>query len=95
MIELFDAQVARRVSYIHSRGLTRAADRLPSNVGRASLVHNLTSAIGLLHDQTVESDTDNIARAVVVESVPATRDELVRFHDPAFVGQSLLPVSTR
>lgn len=83
-----DSVPARRVSYIHSGSLIRAADRLPSNEGRASIVHNLTHHLDLLHHNNGRPNDDHLARATVVESIPATREELTRFHDPAFVGQS-------
>ncbi|SCV72039.1 BQ2448_4733 [Microbotryum intermedium] len=38
----------RRVAYIHSQELIEAADALPSNLGRASLVHHLVDALDLL-----------------------------------------------
>ncbi len=38
------------VAYIWSAELQRAADRLPANVGRSSLVHGLVRALGLLEN---------------------------------------------
>ncbi|GAA6023577.1 hypothetical protein JCM11491_005350 [Sporobolomyces phaffii] len=77
----------RRVSYVHSAELARVGDALPSNLGRASLVHALISSYGLL-----DGDRDNDAeltgdgtRASVVPPVAATRQELMTFHDGEFI----------
>lgn len=90
MPETAESPPPRRVSYVHSSWLIRAADRLPSNEGRASLVHKLTNAFDLLQQPDMEgTSSDELLRAAVVTSIPATREELVRFHDPAFVGEWL------
>lgn len=77
-----------KVTYIHSRDLTRVADQLPSNVGRASLVHNLISNYGLLDDNsTGATENGGEQRARVLEPVEATREELCAFHDEEFIGK--------
>lgn len=84
----------RKVSYVHSKALLAAADRLPSNLGRASLVHSLIDALELLQSDD-EIDAEGIERrsgnrARVIESVPATREDLLKFHEKKFVGESHL-----
>lgn len=74
----------RRVSYIHSDELIEAADQLPANPGRASLVHRLISELGLLDDSNQESGT---TVAQVIESIPATKDDLLSFHESRYVGE--------
>ncbi|KAI5478406.1 hypothetical protein MNV49_005155 [Pseudohyphozyma bogoriensis] len=77
----------KRVSYIHSDTLVAAADALPSNIGRASLTHNLVVALDLLEQDGSSATGDGegkVRKAKVVKSVPATREELVRFHDAGF-----------
>jgi len=79
---------ARRVSYIHSKELIRVADQLPSNIDRASLVHNLISNYDLLdHDLTEGAVDGGEQRARVVEPVEATKEELCAFHDEEFIGK--------
>ncbi|KPV75004.1 uncharacterized protein RHOBADRAFT_53914 [Rhodotorula graminis WP1] len=75
----------RRVSYVHSDALTQAADRLPSNLGRATLVDRLISSLDLI---IIDPDTAAPAergRARTVPPQPATRADLVRFHDPRYI----------
>jgi len=44
-----------RISYIWSKELQTAADQLPSNIGRSSVVHDLVGAFDLLnHDDNVK-----------------------------------------
>ncbi|GAA6061488.1 hypothetical protein JCM10212_002567 [Sporobolomyces blumeae] len=75
---------SRRVIYLHSDALIDAADALPSNQGRASLVHSLCSAFDLLDvDQNDPAATTH--RATLVEPVQASRTELCAFHDEGFV----------
>lgn len=51
-----------RISYIWSKELQTAADQLPSNIGRSSVVHDLVEAFNLLnHDGNV---THTISRRV-------------------------------
>ncbi|KAM0748508.1 Arginase/deacetylase [Meredithblackwellia eburnea MCA 4105] len=79
------------VVYIHSKSLITAADQLPANVGRASLVHNLIHALGLLQEDGEEEEEEGDGpreerkRALVVTSEPATRKQLEKFHDPKFL----------
>ena len=81
------ASSLRRVAYIHSELLVTAADALPSNLGRAGLVHALTDALELL-DSGDGSSAVTERRARVVQSKPATRAELERFHDARYLGES-------
>ncbi|GAA5945080.1 uncharacterized protein JCM15063_001653 [Sporobolomyces koalae] len=72
----------RRVCYVHSEELQRVADALPSNLGRASLVHSLVSCCGLLDDAVDSDDPDESSKtARVISPTPATRSELEMFHD--------------
>ena len=84
--------MARRVSYIHSQALIDATDALPSNIGRARPTHELISAFDLLELDDEAEDGAEIqgARARVVEPIPATREQLTRFHDERFVGKFML-----
>ncbi|GAA6042077.1 hypothetical protein JCM8097_004097 [Rhodosporidiobolus ruineniae] len=75
--------MARRVAYIHSEELVNAADDLPANEGRASLVHSLISSFDLLDDG--DFSTGDEARAKVVEPVEASREDLCSFHDLRYV----------
>ncbi|BGP48643.1 hypothetical protein JCM10450v2_004519 [Rhodotorula kratochvilovae] len=78
--------MARRVSYIHSDALVHSVNRLPSNLGRASLVHTLNAALDLVAtDEDPARDHGHEQRAQVVEPREATRDELLRFHDPRYI----------
>ncbi|GAA5967732.1 hypothetical protein JCM11641_005748 [Rhodosporidiobolus odoratus] len=77
--------MTRRVAYLHSRQLLHAADQLPANEGRASLVHHLISALGLLQDTNGDNPQDEQARARIVQPREAIKDELCRFHDPKYV----------
>jgi hypothetical protein len=67
---------SRRVAYVSSPSLLAAADKLPSNEGRPSLVHGLVDALGLLDE----------GRAELIHSARATRDDLVKYHDAQYVG---------
>jgi len=80
----------RTVSYVHSSALLQAADRLPSNLGRASLVHDLVASLDLV-DPPSAADTAELrglGRARTVLPQPATRADLLRFHDPRYIGPS-------
>ena len=79
--------MARDVAYIHSSALIQAADDLPSNLGRASLVHDLIEALNLLDTGDGGSESALGARARVVQSKTATRLDLERFHDPGYLGE--------
>ncbi|KAK4696348.1 hypothetical protein P7C70_g8393, partial [Phenoliferia sp. Uapishka_3] len=77
------------VVYIHSPALSRAADALPSNLGRAGLVHELIDALDLLEGDYGPNNTAGSRRAKVIHPMPATREELLRFHDGRFLDQLL------
>ncbi|GAA5821558.1 hypothetical protein JCM3770_006823 [Rhodotorula araucariae] len=80
----------RRVAYVHSDALTQAADRLPSNPGRASLVHALIAALDLVAtDESSSRSHGHEPRATVVQPREATCEELLRFHDSRYVGTLL------
>lgn len=81
----------RRVAYISSDELIDAADALPSNIGRARLTQELINAFKLLELPGSEEDENPRLlepRARVVAPAPATREQLTRFHDEHFVGES-------
>ncbi|SGY93162.1 BQ5605_C037g11575 [Microbotryum silenes-dioicae] len=89
----------RRVAYIHSQQLIDAADALPSNPGRASLVHHLVDALDLLDHDPHTGDTaheqaeledgqparSRLARAEVMPPICTTRDMLAKFHDLEYI----------
>lgn len=81
-----------RVAYVVSLELLKAADTLPSNLGRASLVHDLIASFNLIGSR---SDTAIVARnrLLTVRSIPATREQLLVYHDEEYIGQywKLLP----
>ncbi|KAH6580735.1 hypothetical protein BASA50_003450 [Batrachochytrium salamandrivorans] len=64
---------SRRVGYIFCNELVAASDSLPSNKGRASLVHSLVKAYGLLD------------RMSQIEPEPATHLDLQVFHSSDYV----------
>lgn len=68
-----------KVGYAFSDELVLAADRLPSNVGRSSLVHGLVAAYGLL-------EAPNI---VVLPVTAASRSELLAYHGKDYVDRIL------
>lgn len=70
-----------KVAYIWSPTLQHAADQLPSNIDRSSMVHSLVHALDLWG----EDDT----RAAVIPPDPtlATAEQLQRYHSPAYVGE--------
>lgn len=86
-----------RVAYISSSSLLRSADLLPSNRGRASLVHQLVKSFNLLPRDADDDDEDDAAekqpckivdndtRLRHVDSTAATRQELLEYHDEEFV----------
>jgi hypothetical protein len=99
------AALTPRVCYISSEEARSCADLLPSNRGRSSVVHSLIEALDLLDDEDLEdSDGDQsdhlsesestsrsaLNRARAVAPVLATRNDLCRFHDKAYVRQLLL-----
>jgi hypothetical protein len=91
---------APRVAYIWSNELQVAADALPANLGRSTMVHNLIRSLDLLDDgsQPAEKDlteceassgTTAIVRKALV--VPPDRElgsyrALQRYHDTKYVG---------
>jgi hypothetical protein len=83
-----------RVAYVHSKRLQAVSDQLPSNVGRSSLVHSLIAAYGLLSQgldkaslEVDNTDCKGKSKATVVEPEEATRLDLLRYHDAAYVGE--------
>ncbi|PLW16504.1 hypothetical protein PCANC_11715 [Puccinia coronata f. sp. avenae] len=64
-------------------------DRLPSNRGRSSAVHNLVKAFGLIRTAAQDSDDPVVNRARVVLTDLASRAELEEFHDPEYIGSLL------
>lgn len=96
-----------RVVYITSSEQRSYADLLPSNKGRSSIVHSLIEALDLLNydedDERLSSPEDDaekeehvpkLNRARVLEPVPATRADLCRFHDKAYVSSYSFPLFT-
>lgn len=71
------------VAYIWSPTLQKAADALPANLNRSSLVHGLAQSLDLLQVGVAEP-----LRAVLLPPDPslATAEELKRYHSPAYVG---------
>lgn len=68
-----------KIAYIHSAPLTDVCDLLPSNLRRASIVHSLIDACGLLKSPNV----------ITVSPIQASLDDLAMFHDLDYV-QALL-----
>lgn len=75
--------ISRRVGYACSVELIEAANKLPSNIGRALLVHTLIHAYGLI--PTSESTEDSSEICEMIPVVPATIDNLAEFHDRDFI----------
>ncbi|KAJ2858368.1 Histone deacetylase 8 [Coemansia erecta] len=67
------SQNTEAVVLVRSAQSIRAADALPSNIGRASRVHALIDAFGL--DSSVD----------IVAPVPLTNAELTAFHSPEYI----------
>ena len=70
--------------------LAQSPNHLPSNPGRSSLFHSPIHAFGLLKydsDQLegAEVHDDHANRASVIQPTPASKRDLMRFHDEAFV----------
>lgn len=63
------------IGYVYSLDLQAASDLLPANLGRSSLIHQLSSAYGLLDNSQLK----------MLKSVPAHREELCKYHDAKFV----------
>ena len=87
-----------RVVYVSSEASRAAADLLPSNIGRSSLVHSLIDAFDLLQTDPNEQSEDTVpsedvpksTKARVLAPVSATKRDLTRFHDEELVGHHLL-----
>lgn len=77
------AMAPRAVCYVSSPALLAAADALPSNIGRASTIHELIDAFSLL-----SADGDASGCAQLIASAPASREQLLSFHDEDLVGES-------
>lgn len=64
-------------------------DRLPSNRGRSSAVHNLIRAFGLTHTASTDHHP-GYPRARILSTGLASPAELEAFHDPEYIGSSPL-----
>lgn len=81
------------MAYVSSPALRNAADRLPSNIGRSSLVHSLIDSLDLFTQASDDNEGVNPlllvrgrpARATLIEPEPVTREELLTFHDGQFI----------
>ena len=91
-----DSILSPRVVYATSSETRLYADLLPSNKGRSSIVHSLIESLDLLAEdpssdvedgEQEQLSTQPSNKARVVEVVPATRNDLCRFHDKAYVGE--------
>lgn len=88
-----DENQQRPVGYACSRDLIRVADKLPSNIGRAMLVHTLIHAYGLLPAQASDEDDEtthknlieNKRRCKIIPVHPLRLDQMDQFHDRAFL----------
>jgi acetoin utilization deacetylase AcuC-like enzyme len=69
----------KRVAYVSSANLREAADQLPSNIGRSSLVHSLIDSLDLI------SEDPEKGKAWLVDALPATKKDLTRFHASDYV----------
>ena len=65
--------MSRRVGYVHSNDYVKVTNQLPSNRGRAELVHRLIESYDLLPHMDI------------IEPRMASRSELEQFHDADFV----------
>lgn len=70
------------VAYVFSRQLAALGDIGTHPRGRSSRVHALIDACGLLGQ-----DGDAGAKAQVISSVKAKRDDLLRYHDAGYVAR--------
>lgn len=80
----------RAVGYACSGDLIKIADKLPSNIGRALLVHTLIHAYQLLPVQNNEKSIDEEETAVldrckIIPVHPLPIDQLAHFHDRPFL----------
>lgn len=65
--------MGHRVGYAYNEALIEAADRLPSNIGRASRVHGLIEAFGLVEEMET------------IDSPPIAAEALKTYHDDEFI----------
>jgi histone deacetylase 8 len=63
----------KKVSYVYSPELIRIVDHLPSNLGRASIVHELIRSYGLLDD------------LLIVSPSYAKDSDILEYHDEDFL----------
>lgn len=96
-LEIPTKETPRVVGYAASADLIRYADKLPSNIGRAMLVHTLIHAYGLLPTQKTEepeelketigdqSEFEEESRCKIIPVQPLPLDHLAQFHDRAFL----------
>lgn len=78
----------RLVGYAASADLIRCADKLPSNLGRARLVHALIHAYGLLkgpEDPLSDEESTAVQNCKIIPVLPLPRDQLAQFHDKTFL----------
>ncbi|KAG8993004.1 hypothetical protein FRB94_011149 [Tulasnella sp. JGI-2019a] len=80
-----EESVTRNVLYVVSEELAKVSSLLPSNRGRSALVHSLVSAFGLL--QTGGSGWKYPLS--VVRPTPATKAELLAYHDKEYLDMVL------
>jgi hypothetical protein len=89
-----------RVVYIWSQAMQDAADALPANIGRSSMVHDLIHSLDLLEPAPVATETDprtpegaesqgmeQTARVMAPEMELGTAEALRRYHDTKYVGE--------
>lgn len=81
---LFIFYIDMTVAYVWSQEQQSIADQLPANVGRSSVVHSLVRSLGLLEEC-------NGARVIAPDPTLGTRERLLRYHTPAYVGSSMRP----
>ncbi|ORY32851.1 histone deacetylase 8 [Naematelia encephala] len=80
-----------RVQYVWSTALQAAADQLPANIGRSSIVHDLVFALDLVEnavqpDQHLGSrDRQPRGRVICPDLIYASFASLEKYHDKAYV----------
>ena len=72
--------VVSKVGYIYSSSLLEQVDRIPKVKGRASMVHELIAAYGLL----------NSPNLLVISSRPAYQSQLLSFHTESYIENLML-----
>lgn len=82
----------RQVGYACSKKLIQLSDKLPSNIGRAVLVHTLIYAYKLFKSPSATASQKNssnsgnvLPQCEIVPVVPLTLDQLVQYHDKEFM----------